>query len=83
MFNLAVAVVAMGSALTLTSCDKLFGGSDKNSNETTITDSLSTADSNDSLNTATAEEAAETATAEATEAPESATTATNALAEKK
>lgn len=43
MFNLAVAIVAMSSAISLTSCDKFFGGNnDANDKGATITDSLGT-----------------------------------------
>lgn len=40
MFNLAVAIVAMSSAISLTSCDKFFGSKDNNQNGALITDSL-------------------------------------------
>ena len=64
MFNLAVAIVAMSSAISLTSCDKFFGSKDNNQNDPLVTDPLVT-DSldKDSLGT-------DTLTADTTAAPE-------------
>ena len=63
MFNLAVAIVAMSSAISLTSCDKFFGNKDNNQNDPLVTDSLD----KDTLGT-------DTLTADTTAAPEASNT---------
>lgn len=62
MFNLAVAIVAMSSAISLTSCDKLFGShNDGDSlNDDTLTEQATTDSTNvdDSTEAATLDDAA-------------------------
>lgn len=75
MFSLAAAIVAMSSAITLTSCDKLFGGHVCDGGaigEDTLTEQNSTdsTDVMDSTDAATIEaEATDADAAPATEAP--------------
>lgn len=65
MFNLAVAIVAMSSALSLTSCDKFVGGNSDKDSETIVEGVIEGALTKDSLNNDSTGAAAATPSSEA------------------